>query len=151
VNGKVYATRPMSYQGKLINDFWIEFKDGKVIDYDAKQNRDVLENIINTDEGAKHLGEVALINFDSPVFNLDIVFLNTMFDENSSCHMSLGRATSLSIKGGSEMKLEELQAKGYNHSAVQADFMFGSPDLSIIGITKKDEKIEIFNNGNFII
>lgn len=151
VNGKVYATKPMSFQGKTVNEFWLEFKDGVVIDYDAKQNKEVLESIINTDEGSKHLGEIALINFDSPVSNLDIVFYNTMFDENSSCHMSLGRATPLSIKDGHKMELNELKAKGYNHSAVQADFMFGSPDLSIIGITKKDEEIKIFSNGNFTI
>ena len=151
VNGKVIATKPMSFQGELISDFWLEFKNGEVIDYDAKQNRSVLEKIINTDEGSKRLGEIALINFDSPVSNLDIVFHNTMFDENSSCHMSLGRATPFSIKGGTNMELEELIDKGYNHSLVQADFMFGSPDLKITGITKNNERIEIFANGNFII
>jgi len=151
VNGKVYATKPLNYQGKLINDFWLEFKDGKVVDYDAKQNKDVLESIINADEGAKHLGDITLINYDSPVSNLDIEFHNSLFDGNSSCHMALGRATPLSIKGGNEMELEELQAKGYNHSKVQVDFMFGSPYLSVIGITKKGEEIDIFINGNFII
>jgi len=151
VNGKVFATKPLNYQGKLIDDFWVEFKDGKVVDYDAKKNKDALENILNTDEGAKHLGEIALISYDSPISNMDILFYNTLFDENASCHMALGRAIPFSIKGGSEMELKDLQAKGYNHSMVHVDFMFGSPDLSVIGITKDGKEIEIFKNGNFVI
>ncbi len=151
VNGIVYASKPLNYQGNLIEDFWIRFKDGKVVEYDAKKNKQSLESIFNTDEGAKHLGEIALISYDSPISNLGILFYNTLFDENASCHIALGRAIPANLKGGNEMKPEELQAKGYNHSMTHVDFMFGTKDLSVVGITKEGKKVQIFKNGNFVI
>jgi aminopeptidase len=151
VNGKVVATKPLNYQGKLIEDFWIEFKDGKVVNYDAKKNKDVLTNLVNFDEGSSYLGEIALISYDSPISNSGILFYNTLFDENASCHMALGRAYVINVVDGPETSLEELAKIGYNHSMAHSDFMFGSPDLSVIGVTKAGKEVVIFKDGNFII
>lgn len=151
VNGKVVATKPLDYQGKLIEDFWLEFKDGKVVDYDAAVNKDILENLLNFDEGSRYLGEIALISYDSPISNSGILFYNTLFDENASCHMALGRAYTINIKNGTEMSLDELKEKGYNHSMAHSDFMFGSADLHVTGKTKDGKEVNVFENGNFVI
>lgn len=150
-SGKVYATKPLNYQGKLIEDFWLEFKDGKVVDFDAKKEKDALQNILDTDEGSRYIGEIALISHESPISNTNILFLNTLFDENASCHMALGRAYPTNIKNGVNLSLEELKERGYNSSITHNDFMFGSKDLSIVGTTKSGEKVVIFKDGNFVI
>jgi aminopeptidase len=151
VNGKVVATKPLNYQGNLIEDFWLEFKDGQVVDYDAKKEKDALKNLIEYDEGSSYLGEIALISYDSPISNSGILFFNTLFDENASCHMALGRAYPMNIKGGTEADLEDLKAKGYNFSMAHSDFMFGSADLQITGTTKDGKKVTIFKDGDFVI
>lgn len=151
VNGKVVATKPLSYQGKLIENFWIEFKDGEIVAYDAKKNKDALDNLLKVDEGVKRLGEIALISYDSPISKSGILFYNTLFDENASCHMALGRAIPINIKGGTEMSLDDLKAKGYNHSMTHIDFMFGSEDMSITGTTHDGKEVVVFKDGNFVI
>jgi aminopeptidase len=151
VNGKVVATKPLDYQGNLIEDFWLEFKDGKVVDYDAKEGKDNLKNLIEFDEGSSYLGEVALIGYDSPISQSNILFFNTLFDENASCHLALGRAYPMNIQGGTEMSKEELEKCGYNNSMAHVDFMFGSKDLDIVGETKDGKKVQIFKDGNFVI
>jgi len=151
VNGKVVATKPLNYQGTLIEDFWLVFKDGKVVDFDAKKEKDALKNLLEYDEGSSYLGEIALISYDSPISNSNILFLNTLFDENASCHMALGRAYPMNIKGGNDSSLEELQKKGYNFSMAHSDFMFGSKDLQIVGTTKDGKKVTIFKDGDFVI
>lgn len=149
--GRVYSTKPLNYQGKLIEDFWLEFKDGKVIDFDAKKEKATLENLLNLDEGSRYIGEIALISHDSPISNTNILFFNTLFDENASCHMALGRAYPLNIKGGLNMSIEELKEKGYNDSLNHADFMFGSYDMEITGLTYDGKEIKVFEKGNFVI
>jgi len=151
VNGKVVATKPLDYQGNLIEDFWLEFKDGQVVKYDAKAGKDNLKNLIEFDEGSSFLGEVALISYDSPISQSNILFFNTLFDENASCHLALGRAYPMNIQGGTEMSKEELEKHGYNNSMAHVDFMFGSKDLDIIGETKDGKKVQIFKDGNFVI
>lgn len=151
VNGTVYATKPLNYQGKLIKDFWLEFKDGKVINYDALEQKEALENLLNTDEGSRYLGEVALISYDSPINNTGILFLNTLFDENASCHLALGKAFPKNLKGGIAMTQEELAKAGANLSLVHSDFMFGSADMNIEGTLKDGSKVVIFKDGNFVI
>ena len=151
VNGKVFATKPLDYQGNLIEDFWLEFKDGKVIDFDAKKGKSNLQNLINFDEGSSYLGEVALISYDSPISKSNILFYNTLFDENASCHLALGRAYPMNIKGGITMSPEELKKLGYNNSMTHVDFMFGSKDLDVVGETPSGEKVQVFKNGNFVI
>ena len=151
VNGRVYSTKPLNYQGKIINDFYLDFKDGAVVSYHAKENEDVLKALLETDEGSTRLGEVALISYDSPISNMNVLFYNTLFDENASCHLALGNAYTMNIKNGYEMSLDELKEKGYNSSMIHVDFMFGSKDMNIIGITKDNKEIKIFKNGNFVI
>lgn len=150
-SGKVYATKPLNYQGKLIKDFWLEFKDGQVVNFDAKESKDVLENLLVTDDGSRYIGEIALISHDSPISNTNILFLNTLFDENASCHMALGRAYPMNVKGGLTSSIEELEKIGYNSSMVHVDFMFGSEDMEITGLTQDGLTIKVFENGNFII
>lgn len=149
--GKVVATKPLNYQGKLIDKFWLEFKDGKVVDYDAKVEKDALTNLLETDEGSKYIGEIALISHDSPISNTNILFLNTLFDENASCHMALGRAYPMNIKNGVNLDIPTLEKSGYNNSMVHSDFMFGSSDMEITGLTQDGKEVKVFEKGNFVI
>ncbi len=150
-NGIVYASLPLIHGGKVIEDFWIEFKNGKVINYDAKKGKDVLENIINFDKNSKYLGEVALVDYDSPISNTNMLFYTTLYDENASCHLALGQAFSDCIKDGEKKSKEELEKLGINQSKNHVDFMIGTKDLQIIGITEKDEEVTIFKNGNCVL
>lgn len=151
VNGKVVATKPMEYQGKLIDEFWLEFKDGKVINYDAKRELNSLENILSVDEGSARLGEVALLSFDSPINNTGILFLNTLFDENASCHLALGNSYKSNLQYGDKLTPKELDEIGSNQSMIHMDFMFGSSDMQIEGILEDGSIISIFERGNYII
>lgn len=149
--GKVVATKPLNYQGKLIDGFWLEFKDGKVVNHDAKVEKVALDNLLNTDEGSRYIGEIALISHDSPISNTNILFLNTLFDENASCHMALGRAYPMNVKNGVNTPIEELEKIGYNNSMVHSDFMFGSSDMEITGLTQDGKTVKVFEKGNFVI
>ncbi|NLC34159.1 MAG: aminopeptidase [Erysipelothrix sp.] len=151
VDGTVYSTKPLDYQGVLIEDFFLEFKDGKVINHGAKVNEEKLTQLLDTDEGSRHIGEVALISHDSPIQNSGILFYNTLFDENASCHLALGAAYPMNINGGTTMSEDELKTHGYNSSINHVDFMFGSADMKITGIHHDDREVVIFENGNFII
>lgn len=151
VNGKVVASLPLDYRGNLIEDFWLEFKDGKVVNYDAKKQLESLKSLLEVDEGSSYLGEVALISYDSPINNTGILFLNTLFDENASCHLALGRAYPRNVQGGNSMTPEELIAVGSNQSMVHSDFMFGSKDMKVIGTKKDGTKVIIFKDGDYVI
>ena len=151
VNGKVYGSKPLDYQGKLIENFWIEFKDGKAIDFGAEKNVDTLKTIIEFDEGSCYLGEVALVNHDSPISQSGILFYNTLFDENASCHLALGRAYPMNVEGGTTMSQDELENIGCNTSMAHCDFMFGSADMKITGKQKDGTKVIVFEKGNFVI
>lgn len=150
VNGRVYSTKPLNYHGKLIDEFWLEFKDGVVVDFDAKLEKETLQHLLDTDEGSRRIGEIALISHDSPISNLNILFYNTLFDENASCHMALGAAYPMNVKGGTTMDRETLDALGSNDSLNHEDFMFGSADMSIVGTTYEGDEVVIFENGNFV-
>lgn len=151
VDGKVFASKPLSHGGKVIEDFWFSFKDGKVVDYGAKKEKDALTKILDTDEGSRHLGEVALISYDSPISNQNILYFNTLFDENASCHLALGRCYPENIKGGEEMSEEELLSHGGNQSMNHVDFMFGTKEMSVTGIREDGSEVSIFKDGNFVI
>ena len=151
VDGKVFASKPLSHAGKVIEDFWFSFKDGIVIDYGAKREKDALTKLLDTDEGSRHLGEVALISYDSPISNQNILYFNTLFDENASCHLALGRCYPENIKGGEEMSEEELLSHGGNQSMNHVDFMFGTKEIRVTGIENDGTEVEIFRNGNFVI
>lgn len=149
VNGVVYSTKPLNYGGNLIDKFKLTFKDGKVVDFEAEVGQDVLADLLDLDEGAKHLGEVALVPYSSPISQSNIIFLNTLFDENASCHFAFGKAYPTNIKGGENMNDEELEAHGVNNSLTHVDFMVGSSDMSIIGETSNGENFQVFKNGNW--
>ncbi len=149
--GKVVATKPLHYGGKLIENFWLRFEGGKVVEFDAEKERETLEAIINFDDNSSYIGEVALISHDSPISNTNILFYNTLYDENASCHLALGRAYPMNIKGGIGAKIEDLEKKGYNNSFAHVDFMFGSADLQIVGTTQDDKEVVVFKDGNFIL
>lgn len=147
--GIVYSTKPLSYQGQLIEDFSIRFEKGKVVEVHAKKNEELLKEMVNLDEGASYLGEVALIPFDSPINNTGILFYNTLYDENASCHLALGRGFATCIRDFEKYTKEELDNLGINDSMVHTDFMIGSKDLQIVGITKEGKEVQIFKNGNW--
>ncbi len=146
--GKVVSTKPLSWQSQIIDDFYIVFKDGKAVEWDAKVGKDLLDKMLYMDEGAKYLGELALIPHDSPIANTGILFYNTLFDENASCHVALGRGFCDTIDGFEEKSLEECQALGVNDSMIHVDFMIGAPDLEITGY-KDGVAYPIFKEGNW--
>ncbi len=149
--GKLVASKPLSYMGKLIEDFSITFKDGKVIKVEARKNQDALEHMVKMDEGASMLGEVALVPYTSPINQTGILFYETLFDENACCHFALGAGFGECIDGGSSMTPEQLKEKGINDSMIHVDFMIGTSDLSIIGTTKDNKKVQIFKDGVWAI
>lgn len=148
-DGKVVATKPLSYQSKLIENFWFEFKDGKVVKLGAEKNRDLLEKMVSMDEGAAYLGEVALIAYKSPINDTGILFYNTLFDENASCHLALGRGFNNCLEDYEQYTNEQCRELGVNNSMLHVDFMLGSADMSIVGVTAEGERVQIFKNGNW--
>lgn len=150
VNGTVYSSMPLNYNGNIVDEFSITFKDGRIVDYDAKVGYDVLKSIIETDEGSHYLGEIALVPYDSPINNMGILFYNTLFDENASCHLAIGRGFGECIQDGLSMNKQELFEKGINDSLTHVDFMIGTADLSIVATLDNGEEFVIFENGNFV-
>ena len=147
--GIVYSSKPLMYNGSLIDNFWIKFENGKVIDYDARVGLDVLKEIIETDEYSCYLGEAALVEKNSPIAFLGFNFGTTLIDENASCHLALGAGFSECIIGGLDMSAKELKEHGINDSKQHVDFMIGTDDLNITGETIDGEQIVIFENGKF--
>ncbi|WP_085875812.1 aminopeptidase [Peptoniphilus vaginalis] len=151
VNGKVYSTLPLNYNGNLIEDFYLVFKDGEVVDYDAKAGKEYLKNILDTDEGAKRLGEVALVSYKTPISMRKVLFYNTLYDENASCHFALGKSYPTCIEGGEKLSIEELKERGMNDSLTHVDFMVGDETTEIIGVKENGDQVQIFKEGNFVI
>ena len=150
VNGVVHGTKPYVYNGGIIEDFVLTFKDGKVIDWDARVGKDLLTKLIGTDEGSCHLGEVALVPASSPINRENILFFNTLFDENAACHIALGQGYPNTVEGGENMTVEQLLAKGVNHSVVHEDVMIGAADTKVTGICENGEIVPIFENGEWL-
>lgn len=148
-NGIVYSSKPLMYHDVKIDNFWIKFENGKVVEFDAESGKDTLKEMIYSSENSDYLGEVALVPHDSPISNTNIVFYETLFDENAACHLALGDSFQECYEGGPEMTKEELNELGLNKCLNHVDFMIGTNDLSIKGITKNGEEIIIFNKGNF--
>ncbi|MPM66352.1 Aminopeptidase 2 [bioreactor metagenome] len=149
VNGIVYSSKPLNYGGNLIDNFSITFIEGRIVDFTAESGYDTLKHLISTDEGSHYLGEVALVPYNSPISNSGIIFYNTLYDENASCHLAIGRAYSLCMKDGEKMSEEELEKAGGNYSLAHVDFMIGTEDLSITGISADGNETHIFQNGNW--
>ena len=149
VNGYISSTKPLSYGGNIIDNFKLTFKDGRVTEISAEQGEEVLQRLIDTDEGAKHLGEVALVPHASPISQSGLLFYNTLFDENASNHFALGSAYSFCIEGGKTMAREELVKHGLNQSITHVDFMVGSEEMDIDGIHDDGSSEPVFSRGNW--
>lgn len=149
VNGVVSSTKPLSYGGTIIDDFKITFKDGKITDIVAGQGQDVLENMIEADDGAKYLGEVALVPHESPISASGLLFYNTLFDENASNHLAIGSAYAFNLDGGKEMDRKELEKNGLNQSITHVDFMVGSGEMNIDGVLPDGTVEPLFRNGTW--
>lgn len=149
VNGRVYAALPLALNGNLVKDFWMEFKDGKIVDLHAEEGEEVLRDSTTLDAGSAYLGEVALVPYDSPIRNTGVLFYETLFDENASCHLAYGAAYPNCVKGGENMSEADQKAAGLNQSITHVDFMVGTRDLSIIGTTHDGREIPVFVDGNF--
>jgi aminopeptidase len=147
--GIVYATKPLCYQGQLIDDFWIRFHEGKAVEWHAGQNEELLEKIITMDSGSCYLGECALVPYDSPICQSGLLFYNTLFDENAACHLALGMGFADTIVDFQEKTLEECRALGVNDSMIHEDFMIGSADLSIDAVCRGGKTVPIFRDGNW--
>ena len=138
-----------SYNGNIIDDFSLTFKDGKVVEVHAKVGEDVLQKLVAIDEGACRLGEVALIPYHSPISLSNILFYETLFDENASCHLALGAAYPTCLEHGGDLTREEATKAGINDSMIHVDFMVGSADLSIVGTKADGTTVPVFINGDW--
>ena len=147
--GIVYSTKPLSYQGQLIDKFWIRFHEGKAVEWNAEVNNQLLTKLITMDEGSAYLGECALVPYDSPIRKSGILFYNTLFDENAACHLALGMGFADTIENFHERTLEECRALGVNDSMIHEDFMIGSEDMNIDAICTDGKTVPIFRNGNW--
>ena len=147
--GIVYSSRPLCYNGTLIDNFWIRFEGGKAVEVGAEKNEAVLRELINMDENAPYLGECALVPYSSPIRESGLLFYNTLFDENAACHLALGRGFTNLLRGYENMTEEEAHKMGINDSIVHEDFMIGTQDMSIVATTTDGKKVKIFENGEW--
>ncbi len=151
VNGIVVSTKPLSLNGQLVENFKVTFKDGKAVEVEAEKGLDVLNTMLDMDESSRHLGEVALVPFNSPVNETGLLFSNTLFDENACCHFAFGFAFKNNIKGYENMSEEDFEKIGFNDSVNHVDFMVGSEDLEIKGYDFDGKEYVIFQNGVWAI
>lgn len=149
VNGTVRSTKPLSYGGNIIDHFSITFENGRIVDYKAEEGHHTLTRLIEMDEGSRYLGEVALVPYASPISESGILYYTTLFDENASCHLAIGSAYAFNLEGGKSMPPEQLAASGLNASITHVDFMMGSKELNITGITRDGQEEPIFIQGNW--
>jgi aminopeptidase len=151
VNGIVSSKKPLSYGGNLIDNFSLTFKDGAIVDFTAETGYETLKTLIETDDGSKYLGEVALVPHSSPISTSNLIFYNTLFDENASVHLAIGSAYAFNLVGGKTMSPEELEGEGANNSIVHVDFMIGCAEMNIDALSKDGSKTPIFRNGEWVI
>lgn len=149
VDGTLASTMPLSYNGVLIDEFSFTFESGKIVDFAAKEGYETLKGLLETDEGAMYLGEVALVPVTSPIYQSKKVFFNTLYDENATCHFAIGRAYPSTIEDGIHMSIEELQKAGGNFSVVHVDFMVGGESLDVKAVTTDGKIVELMKNGNW--
>ncbi|NLE84469.1 MAG: aminopeptidase [Chloroflexi bacterium] len=151
VDGTLRATMPLSVRGQIVDKFHFTFKDGKVVDYDAEVGKQILDDLLDMDEGAKRLGEIALVADNSPISNTGILFKNTLFDENASCHFALGAAYSENLEGANERSEEDNRKLGMNNSLIHVDFMVGSKDVTVTGIKDDGSEVVLLKDGDWQI
>ena len=147
--GIVYGTKPLCWNGQLVENFWIRFHEGKAVEWHAEKNESLLGKIITMDEGSAYLGECALVPYDSPISRSGLLFYNTLFDENAACHLALGMGFADTIRGFENMSLEEVRALGVNDSIIHEDFMIGSKDMNIDAICRDGRVVPVFRDGNW--
>ncbi len=148
-DGIVYATKPLSYHGELIEDFWVRFENGKAVEVHAARNEALLREMIAMDEGAAYLGECALVPFESPINQSGLLFYNTLFDENATCHLALGAGFTNVLRDYDRYTVRECYEKGINESMIHVDFMIGTKDLSITAVTRDGRRVPVFRNGTW--
>ncbi|WP_240376414.1 aminopeptidase [Bacillus piscicola] len=151
VNGYVKNTKPLNYGGNIIDQFTIHFQNGKITNITAEEGEDTLKKLVEMDEGSAYLGEVALVPHSSPISQSEILFYNTLFDENASSHLAIGSAYAFCVRGGTEMNEKAKEAHGINTSITHVDFMIGSQDMNIDGISHADETEPLMRNGEWSI
>lgn len=149
--GVVYASKPLNYNGQLVDKFWLRFAEGKAVEAHAEVGEEVLQSILGLDEGSAYLGECALVPWDSPINQTGILFYNTLFDENACCHLALGRGFTNLYPDFERYSSEEIHRFGINKSLSHVDFMIGTPDLKIVGTDQDGEEVVLFENGVFAI
>ena len=149
VDGVVYSAMPLVHNGVKIDHFWLRFEQGLVVEFDAETGRDALASILDTDEGARRLGEVALISKNTPIRESETLFFDTLYDENASCHLALGSGFPECYEGGYDMTQDELRACGLNKSGTHVDFMIGADDLDITGVCADGTEVPVFVNGQW--
>jgi aminopeptidase len=144
------ASKPLVLNGNIIDGIRMVFERGRIASLHADVGEDTLRASVEIDEGSHYLGEIALVPYDSPISNSGVLFFNTLFDENASCHFAFGEAYPSCIQGGNDMTVEELAASGINaESSTHVDFMVGTSDLSIVGTTHDGQQVAVFESGNF--
>ena len=151
VDGTLVSALPLCENGQVIDGFKLKFKNGKIVDFSAEKGYETLKQLIETDKGTLRLGEIALIGKNSPIAKSGVLFYNTLFDENASCHLAIGKGYPTTIKNGESLSIKELKEKGLNDSTEHIDFMIGTPDLTVTGIDKNGEKTTLFIDGEWII
>ena len=147
VNGVVHSTKPLIYHGNTISDFSFTFKEGKIVEYTAKEGYEVLKELVETDEGSHYLGEVALVDHFSPISQSNQIFYETLFDENASCHLAIGASYPTCLKNSDGLSEEELKDRGLNHSLTHVDFMIGHERMNIKGYTRDGQAVDIMIDG----
>jgi len=148
-DGIVYSTKPLVYQGQIIDNFYFRFEGGKVVEAHAEVNDDLLQKMVSMDEGSARLGECALVPFDSPINQTGLLFYLTLFDENACCHLALGRGFKDTMPNGANLTMDEAKALGLNDAMIHVDFMIGTADLSIIANCRDGKRVELFKNGTW--
>ena len=149
VDGHVRSTKPLSYQGSLIDEIQVVFKEGKIIESKATKGEEILEKVLNSDEGARRIGEVALVPDSSPISQSGLIFFNTLFDENAASHIALGQCYSKCFKGDTNLSKEEITKKGGNSSMIHIDWMIGSKEIDVDGINFNGDIIPVFRKGEW--
>ncbi|MBU8880491.1 aminopeptidase [Bacillus sp. FJAT-29790] len=149
VNGTVSSTKPLSYGGNIIDNFTLTFENGRIVDVKAEEGEEILKQLVSTDEGSHYLGEVALVPFNSPISQSNLLFYNTLFDENASNHLAIGSAYAFCLEGGKQMSSDELKEHGLNDSLTHVDFMIGSAKMDIDGVKEDGTTEPVFRNGDW--
>lgn len=149
VNGKLVATKPLVYEGRVISDFSLSFQDGRITAYDADTGLEALHRLIETDEGSHYLGEIALVSNHSPLAQIDMLFYNTLFDENTACHIGIGNASPSNLQHGSKLSGKTLKEAGLNTSLLLVNMAFGSEDMNVVGMKEGETEVLLMKNGEF--